>query len=294
MPQPPRSSSYRLRPLPALGPNAHKGTAGRVLCLAGSETMPGAAMLCVRAAQRGGAGLVALGCLDENPLRSLPIAAPEAILIDLQAYTGGWPDALAHFDPHAVLIGPGLGSTARTRALLEATLDAVEVPVLVDADGLNVCADDPELLQRARGALVITPHPGEARRMGCELSDEPELRREQALRLAQRVGGIVCLKGAQTVIADAEHAVQNETGNPGLATAGSGDVLAGLMAAYLARSSTLEASTWTPFAAARAAVHVHGSAGDFAALERGEAALIASDVIEAIGTAQVRFEAHDE
>lgn len=274
------------RAMPPLPRDAHKATAGRVLCLAGSETMPGAALLCARAAQRGGAGLVAVGCLDENVLRALPIGAPEAIAVDLRGVSsGGWPEALAAFGAHAVLIGPGLGATARTRWLLEATLDALEVPLVVDADGLNVCAGEPELLQRARGPLVVTPHPGEARRMGCTLSCDETVRREQALGLARRIGGFVCLKGAGTVIATADEAFVNRTGNPGLATAGSGDVLAGLLVAYLARMGEVR----TPLEAARAAVHVHGAAGDLAALERGEAALIASDVIEALGEAQQRL-----
>jgi len=250
--------------------------------------MSGAALLAARAAQRGGAGLVAVGCLDENVLRALPVGAPEAIAVDLRGVSsGGWPGALAELRAHAVLIGPGLGATARTRWLLEAALDALDVPLVVDADGLNVCAGEPELLQRARGPLVITPHPGEASRMGCTLSGDEAVRRAQALELAHRVGGVVCLKGAGTVVATAEEAFCNTTGNPGLATAGSGDVLAGLLVAYLARGREER----TPLELARAAVHVHGAAGDLAAAERGEAAVIASDVIAELGAAQERLQA---
>jgi len=288
-----------LRPLPALGRDAHKASAGRVLLLAGSETMPGAAVLCARAAQRGGAGLVAVGCFDENPLRVIPAAAPEAILFDLRRiYRGGridWPDELEAFAPHAVLLGPGLGANERTRALLETTLRSVAVPLVVDADGLNVCAGEPELLATARDVLVTTPHPGEARRLsgvertGAAVPDDDAGRRQLARTLARRTDGICCLKGAATVIADSERSALNSSGNPALATAGSGDVLAGLMSAYLARTRTSADAGWTPFAAVRGAVHVHGLAGDLAARERGEAAVIASDVIEALAAAQMGF-----
>lgn len=282
------------RPLPPLGRNAHKGHAGRVLVLAGSATMPGAAILCARAAQRGGAGLCAVGCLDASLLHLIPAAAPEAILVDLTrawespANRLSWSAELSEFGPHACLVGPGLGNTLRTRALVGAVLDELSAPLVVDADGLNVLASEPESLARAKGPVVITPHPGEAARMGFPTGDDQGERREQARDLARRIGGIVCLKGAGTVVSDGERAEANRTGNPALATAGSGDVLAGLVAAYLARTRTTEGGEWTPFAAARAAVHVHGLAGDLARAELGEAAVTASDLIAFLGPAQRR------
>jgi NAD(P)H-hydrate epimerase len=283
---------------PPLAVDAHKGEAGTVLALSGSETMPGAALLAARAAQRGGAGLVAQGCLDANLLLLVPVAAPEAVLIDL---TECWDrsgrelgDArarLAERKPSAVLVGPGLGSGARTRAVVELALALCAVPLVLDADALNVFAGEPERLRAARGPLVLTPHPGEAARLlGHDFGRDEAARAAAARELAQRSGAIVCLKGAGTlVVATGGEPWRNPSGNPGLATAGAGDVLAGLLAAYLARCAF--APGWTPLDAARAAVFVHGRAGDLAAAHLGRRALVASDVIEALAAAQREIDA---
>lgn len=283
-----------LRPPPPLPGDAHKGDAGRVLLLAGSETMPGAAVLAARAAQRAGAGLVGVGFAGTSVLRAVPVAAPEAVLVDLRdepvasLHGVGLRERLERFAPGAVLLGPGLGTGAWTRELLELVLDAFDVPLLVDADGLNVLAGEPERLRGARGPVVTTPHPGEARRLlGRAVPRDADGRRDAARELAERTGGVVCLKGRGTVVAapDGRLAV-NATGNPGMATAGAGDVLAGLLAAWLARTD----DDWTPFDAARVAVHAHGLAGDLAAARLGPRAVVASDLIDELGAAQRRLD----
>lgn len=283
---------------PPLARTAHKGEAGTVLCLSGSETMPGAALLAARAAQRGGAGLVVQGCLDANLLLLVPLAAPEAVLCDLtECWDRGGRELapararLLERAPTAVLVGPGLGRGARTRALLALALATFEVPLVLDADALNELAGEPERLRAARGAVVLTPHPGEAARLlGRTLGRGAEERAEAARELARRSGAVVCLKGAGTVVCAPDgHLEVNASGNPGLATAGAGDVLAGLAAAYLARLGP-RAPGWTSFAAARAAVHVHGRAGDLAAARVGERALIASDLLESLPEAQRELE----
>jgi len=289
-----------LRPAlpPPLAHDAHKGEAGTVLLLSGCESMPGAALLAARAAQRGGAGLVVQGCLDANLLLLVPLAAPEAVLCDL---TECWDrtgrvlaDARARLTeraPTAVLVGPGLGRGARTRVLVTLALELFSVPLVLDADALNELAGVPERLRAARGPVVVTPHPGEAERLlGRPVGRGPEERAEVALELARRSGALVCLKGAGTVVAGPDGRIEvNASGNPGMATAGAGDVLAGLVAAYLGRIGP-RAPEWTAFAAARAAVHVHGRAGDLAAARVGARALIASDLLAELAAAQSELE----
>ena len=290
-----------LLPPPRLAADAHKGDAGRVLCVAGSETMPGAAILVARAAQRAGAGLVAIGCLDASLLMVVPGAAPEAVLVDLtESFERSGrvrPDAAARMksrQPHAVLVGPGLGDDARTRAVLQLALDTFSVPMVLDADALNALDGEPERLRAARGPIVITPHPGEASRLlGRAVPADAEGRRTAARELAQRSGAVVCLKGHATVVAEArerETLDVNATGNPGMATAGAGDVLSGILVAYLARCTSSGDARWTPWAAARSAVHVHGLAGDLAAERLGERAVVASDLVAELAAAQKRFE----
>src|SRR5262249_5754415 len=141
---------------------------------------------------------------------------------------------------------------------------------------LNALAGEPERLREARAsARVLTPHPGEAGRLlRRDVPPTADGRLAAALELAERAGAIVCLKGSGTVVADAAGTSWvNETGNPGMATAGAGDVLAGILVAYLALVASLPGRGWTPLAAARAAVHVHGLAGDLAAERTGERAL---------------------
>ncbi len=271
---------------PALRADAHKGDAGRLLLLCGSAAMPGAALLVARAAQRAGAGLVTVGCLDRELRALVPLAAPEALLLDL---TGGVPRQLAERVDDARVVGCGLGDTPRTRRLVETLLaDGFAGATVLDADALNVLAGEPELLAAAPGPLVLTPHPLEAARLlGREVPGDDEGRAAAARELARRSGAVVCLKGRHTVVVDGRSTYVNATGNPGMATAGSGDVLAGILGAYLAQRA--DASTWTPFLAACAAVHAHGLAGDLAAAELGERGVIARDLVESLPAAQLRI-----
>lgn len=273
---------------PALRPDAHKGEAGRALCVAGQRTMPGAAVLVARAAQRGGAGLVTIACVSPELLTVLPCAAPEAVLADLgavelSALLGGSDRAR----PHATLFGPGLGTGERAHALLRDWLRAPsDAPRVLDADGLNLLHGEPERLLDLEGPCVLTPHPGEAARLlGRPVPRDDEGRRACAEELARRSGAVVVLKGAGTLVVDGERRHRNSTGNPGMATAGSGDVLAGLLVAYLARA-TVAGTLGNGFEEAVAAVHVHGLAGDLAARRLGRRALIASDLVAELPAAQ--------
>ena len=185
-------------------------------------------------------------------------------------------------DPHALLIGPGIGDDERARDIVGRFLEACPgVPRVLDADALNALRGEPEVLASAAGPVVITPHPGEAGRLlGRPVPSDSDGRAAAARELQRRSGAVVVLKGAATVVYDGERSYVNDTGNPGLATAGSGDVLAGILVAYLARLA--------PFEAACAAVRIHGLAGDLAAERLGEAALVASDLIAELPAAQMR------
>lgn len=297
--------STNLPPRPAaLAAAAHKGEAGRVVCLAGSREMPGAALLASRAALRAGAGLVTLGCLDAELLALAPATTPELLLWDLSPAGGhGRLDMVAlerglgERAADVVVCGPGLGATERTGLLLKNLLEAWGGTLVLDADALNLVAGSPALRRTlagrgdAGGLTVLTPHPGEALRLlgGARPSDprsdlgtDPAARLAAARSLALDHGALVCLKGAGTVVHDGARAWVNPTGNPGMATAGSGDVLAGCLASLLVgatRASAFESTT--------AAVYLHGLAGDRAARRLGQRALIASDLIDELGPAEV-------
>jgi NAD(P)H-hydrate epimerase len=265
--------------------------------------MPGAAILVARAAQRGGAGLVVVGCLDALLFSVLPPAAPEAVLLDLtEAFERGGrtrpgaAERLRARAPHAALVGPGLGDDARTRAVLALALATLDVPLVLDADALNALDGEPERLRAAQAPLILTPHPGEAARLlGRACPADPVARAAFARELAARSGACVVLKGAGTLVAEpGGEPWANPTGNPGMATAGAGDVLAGVLVAYLAlvasQPAAASAGGWTVGAAARAAVYVHGLAGDLAAARVGARALIASDLVAELAPAQRAFE----
>ncbi len=275
--------SSRPVPPPARRQDGHKGSSGRVLMLAGSADMPGAALLAARAAMRGGAGLVRL--VDRADLFGvlLPLALPEAVRVVIHAE----PDAawFAARDEHALLIGPGLGlaDAAALRRLVRAAAEGFAGPLLLDADALNAFAGRAQELARPRGALLLTPHPGEAARLLGEDIGAGEAERAAAAReLARRCGAVCVLKGAGTRIDDGQRQARNPTGGPALSTAGSGDVLAGLLSAYLCALGP----AFDAFAAACAAVWVHGRAGDACAARLGERGTLASDLIEALPAAQ--------
>lgn len=275
---------------PALPADAHKGDAGRVLVVCGSELMPGAALLVARAAQRGGAGLVAVLHTCEAVARALPIAAPEAILVRV-AHPRDLPFAIGEHGFHSIVAGCGLGMLGDSQLLLK-TLTGREsrVPLVADADALNALEGAPDALRARVGPTVITPHPGEAARLLGRAIPSDAIGREAAAReLADKSGAIVCLKGRGTVVTDGRNVYVNDTGNVGMATAGSGDVLAGVIGAYLALCSTGRFPQWSPLDAACAAVRAHGLAGDLASAHLGARAVIASDLIQWLAQAQRRL-----
>jgi len=249
----------------------HKGDCGRVLLICGSEEMAGAAIFATKAAIKSGSGLV-YTCTDRKIFPVLQISVPEGICKSWEKVK----DDLSRYD--AIAIGPGLGTGGDTAAMLLSVLSAYDGPVVIDADGLNVIAEHPSLqeaVQTTRAKVIMTPHVGEARRLVGQRAFRPDLYPMGVARiLTEKYHCIVVLKGPGTLVAlSYDEAYINTTGNPGMATAGSGDVLTGIIASFAGQG--LAAGD-----AARAGVFVHGLAGDLAAEHFGEYGLVASDIAD--------------
>lgn len=260
---------------------AHKGDFGHALIVAGAPGFGGAAIMSGRAAARSGAGLVSMAI--PAPVASDIVAAvPEAMVHPVPATAGGaiagdalraWPGTLDAFT--AVVAGPGLTPGAETGAVVRHLLRECRAPLVLDADALNVLAGKIGSLKDAVGPVAITPHPGElARLLGVAAPDITADPHGAARRAAELSGAVVILKGAGTVVAKAGRPLMvNMTGNPGMATGGTGDVLAGLLGGLLAQGIPV-------FEAACAAVYLHGSAGDAAAWRKTQAGITALDLID--------------
>ena len=253
--------------------------------------MAGAAALAGKAALRSGAGLVR-------------IAIPESILPTVAAFDACCTTiALADEDGHVsrdalpavlaagqdndiVAIGPGLGTSRPARDIVNALIAKENLRLVIDADALNCLAKDPSWIQRRKASSVLTPHPGEMKRLWESLFRDqlPEDRSEQATSLAEKTGCCVLLKGAGTIVADTEKIYVNTTGNPGMATAGAGDVLTGMIAG-------LAGQNLDNFQAAQLAAFIHGTAGSIAAKKKGQLSMIATDIIQLLPEA---FRRHNE
>ena len=259
--------------------NVHKHAAGSVLCIAGSAGKLGAALLVGRAALRAGAGLVTLASWPDA-VQALELRVVELMTtrIDRADIAGSLDRAL--LAKRTVVIGPGLGLDQDAKTAVEHVLLRFEGPTIVDADALTLFAGRPEAFAAASGPIVLTPHPGEAARLLGVQSHDVERDRARAVReLAQRARATVVLKGARTMVAAASGPLYiNTTGNPALATAGAGDVLAGILAA-LACVMPVER-------AAPAGVHIHGLAADRWRALRGGAdrGLLAGELSDLVPT----------
>jgi NAD(P)H-hydrate epimerase len=266
-----------------------------VLAVCGSADMPGAAVLVARAAQRAGAGLVCVGWTAPSLRTMMPVASPESILMDLSE-PGARDAKLRAAAWHALAIGPGLGTDEPARRLVHDVYECIDVASVVDADGLTCLADELSRPARRAGALVLTPHPGEAARLlRREIPRDEPGRIESAREISAGSGAICCLKGHRTVVADRDRVYVNDTGNPGMATAGAGDVLTGIVAAYLAYHTVRQDEDgWSAFDAAASAVYVHGLAADLAAQCLGTRGLVASDLIDFLPAAQMHAAASAE
>ncbi|HDR00414.1 MAG TPA: NAD(P)H-hydrate dehydratase, partial [candidate division WOR-3 bacterium] len=253
----------------------HKGTFGTVLIIAGSRGFSGAACLTGLGAVRAGAGLVKMACpvgvmpvIEARLLEAVKLPCPETE--DGGLGPEALPDLLAA-DAACAAIGPGLGTAPATRKLLRALLSQLECPMVIDADALNCLAGSLDILDDLKAPAVLTPHPGEMARIEpAPAADRVELAR----RFVSRRPVVLLLKGAPTIIAaPGRPAFINSTGNSGLATGGTGDVLTGIIAGLLAQGAP-------PFDAARAGAWLHGRAADLAVAELTEYSLAASDLLQ--------------
>jgi len=278
-------------PLSRRKSNVHKNTFGHVLVLAGSKRMLGAAALTSLSALRGGAGLVTCGvpkslnnsahkkishCVMTCPLKetkeaSISESAFDQIKKKLDEY-------------QAIAIGPGLSTNPSTAKFVYKIITNAKQPIVIDADAINALSKNISILQKAKAPLILTPHLGEmARLLNTKKSSIEKDRSHKAKTFAQRYHCVLLLKGHRTVVASPNGKIHiNKTGNAGMATAGSGDVLTGIISALLAQSLT-------PFEAAKWGAMIHGKAGDLAAQSHTKCAMIATDIIDAIPQALKSF-----
>jgi ADP-dependent NAD(P)H-hydrate dehydratase len=268
----------RVTAIPKLPPrelDSHKGTYGRVLVIAGSVGMSGAAILTGSAALRSGAGLVTVAC----PLEVQPVVAmgnPCYTTYGFRYGHKGVEDLIGLGEKcDVVAIGPGLRVRPEVAELVRLLVLALpRTPFVVDADGLTNLMPIPDAIRSRVAPLVMTPHPGEfARLLGKSTTDVQANRESLAVEFARQYNLVLLLKGHRTVVTDGERVYLNETGNPGMATGGSGDVLTGLIAAVIAQKMPA-------FEAACFGAWVHGRAGDIAAERVGQTSLIATDLLD--------------
>jgi len=261
--------------------DSHKGTYGRLVSVCGSYGMAGAALLCARAALRSGVGLLT-AAVPQQVYPLLVSAVPEAVFLPLPDTGAGTlsqeaaePLCRKVADATAVVIGPGLGTGEAVAQVVAQVLRRSPCPVVLDADGINAIAPHILVEETVLAPLILTPHPGEmARLLGVSAAWVQEHRRQVARQFADQTGVTLVLKGHHTLIAAPGHPLlENPTGNPGMATGGSGDVLAGMIGALVAQGMP-------PYEAALCGVYLHGVAGDRAAARLSQHSVLPSDLIE--------------
>jgi NAD(P)H-hydrate repair Nnr-like enzyme with NAD(P)H-hydrate dehydratase domain len=312
---------HRVKNLPKLVPRkraTHKGSYGRVLVLAGSPGMSGAAYLCSKAALRSGSGLVTLGIPESlNPIMETKLTCvmthplPETKALTLS--DKGREEILKLCEKHDVVaLGPGLSQQPETKKLILWVIKTINRSIVVDADGINALNGKLHTLYNIKKNVVLTPHPGEMSRL-IELGSAKDVQKKRldiatrfvksihkhlgkvptaspASLLPQGSSGavgkerdfVLVLKGDKTIVADYRKVYINHTGNPGMATAGAGDVLTGIIASLIGQGFNV-------FDASQLGVYIHGLAGDIASKKKGEASMIASDILDFLPDAFIRY-----
>ena len=291
----------KTKKLPKLNPrkrNSHKGSYGRVLVLAGSPGLTGAAYLCSKAALRSGSGIVTLGVPESlNPIMEAKLTCvmthplPETKASTLS--NKGKKKIMKLCESHDVVaLGPGLSQQPETRELILWLIQNIDRNMVIDADGLNALSDNVNVLQKIKRHSVLTPHPGEMSRL-ASLGLAKDVQKDRLNTASQFVQSIqkklnnegkltLVLKGDKTIVANSRKVYVNRTGNPGMATAGTGDVLTGIIASLIGQG-------YDVFDASQLGVYIHGLAGDIAAKKKGEHSMIASDIIEYLPDAFIKY-----
>lgn len=263
--------------LPDRNPWGHKGNFGKLLLLCGSRGYTGAAFFAAMGALRSGAGLVFLG-VPESIYGIEAVKLNEPVIFPLPDAGGrlsadAVPEILTRLPQmNAVLVGPGLGQSEGTLAVVRVVLENAQCPVVVDADGINVLSAHRDLLRGRKSPTILTPHDGEFARLGGVMGED---RMAAAAALAEELGCVVLLKGHETCITDGVNGYINPTGNPGMAVGGSGDVLAGVITALLGAGLP-------PLEAAACGAWLHGAAGDRCAAELGQYGMLPTDMLSAL------------
>jgi len=290
----------QIKKLPVFTPrinDTHKGSYGRVLVLAGSPGMTGAAYLCSKAALRSGSGIVTLGIPESlNPVMETKLTCvmthplPETKASTLS--NKGRKEILKLCESHDVVaLGPGLSQQPETKDLILWLIKTIALTMVIDADGINALADNVKILHNVKKNVILTPHPGEMSRLTGHGSAK-DVQKERLNTAAQFVQSIqeklgdekkivLVLKGDKTIVADYGKAYVNRTGNPGMATAGAGDVLTGIIVSLIGQGFDV-------FDASQLGVYIHGLAGDIAAKKKGEVSMIASDIIDCLPDAFIK------
>jgi len=288
----------KLPQLPTRKSNTHKGSYGRVLVLAGSPGMTGAAYLCSKAALRSGSGIVTLGIPESlNPVMEVkltcvmtrPLPETKAATLSNKARN----EIMKLCETHDVVaLGPGLSQQPETKKLILWLIKNIDRNMVIDADGLNALTDNVNVLHKIKKDTVLTPHPGEMSRL-TGLGSAKDVQKERLNTATQFVQSIrkklsdekrliLILKGDKTIVADYGKVYVNRTGNPGMATAGAGDVLTGIIVSLIGQG-------YDVFDASQLGVYIHGLAGDIAAKKKGELSMIASDIIEYLPDAFIKY-----
>jgi len=279
--------------LPLREVDSHKGDYGRVLVIAGSPGMTGAAYLAGKAALRSGSGLVTVACpsslnhIMETKLTcvmTMPVAETKEHTFSMDSFEQLLDKA---HGSDSVVLGPGISQQEETKKLTRLLIEKIDKPLVIDADALNNIPGNPEILKSRNAETILTPHPGEMARLTLSsIEDVQKDRKKFSVEFARKIKTVVILKGHNSIITDGSNLYVNKTGNPGMATAGSGDVLAGMTASFLARD-------FSGFEAARLAVWLHGLAGDIAAKETGQESLIATDILNNLPYAFMQLSGHE-
>ncbi|MFC1666811.1 NAD(P)H-hydrate dehydratase [Candidatus Omnitrophota bacterium] len=265
--------------------DSHKGNYGHIFMLAGSRGLTGAAALCANASLRAGSGLVTLGIpfslnlameAKLTEVMTCPLEETREGTLSLKAKK----EILNKIDGSDVtVLGPGLSNNPETRRLICQIVTRVKKAMVIDADALTALSKNKTILKKIKCKYIITPHPGEMSRLVDKDTDYIKKNRlGVAKKFSNYYNAVVVLKGSATVVTDRDARTRfyvNETGNPGMATAGAGDVLTGIIGGFLSQGLD-------PFDAAKLGVYIHGFAGDLAAKEKCEIGLIASDILEKV------------
>ncbi|MBU0570940.1 MAG: NAD(P)H-hydrate dehydratase [Candidatus Omnitrophica bacterium] len=269
--------------IPERRKDSHKGDYGKVFVIAGSRGMTGAAYLSAQGALKAGSGLVTNG-IPGSLNAIMEVKLTEAMTLPLQENKeqGLSLDACPAILDYAskcdvVALGPGLGRAKDTYKLVRMLVERIDCPLVLDADGINALCGHVDILEERNTAIVITPHPGEmARLIGEDISRIQSDREGTAKKFAKKTGVMVCLKGHRTVVAAPDGRIYvNDTGNSGMATGGTGDVLTGMIASFIGQGVNI-------FDAAISAVYLHGLAGDIAVEHVGPFSLTATDILNCL------------